>query len=148
MELGVLYETMGRDADALAAYRTAMRVEPRMTGPRSNLAALLDRLGEREMQRSADDRSEAQVLQMQQEAAQLRREELELLARDARLLPRNAAIQYRYGLSLYLNGEQQAAEQALQAACQLEPDNDQFLYALVLFFDKYERYEEAGQATE
>ena len=44
------------------------------------------------------------MLQWQQEAAQLRREELELLARDARLLPRNAAIQYRYGLSLYLNG--------------------------------------------
>ena len=83
---------------------------------------------------------------MQAEAKQLRREELELLARDARLLPRNAAIQYRYGLSLYLNGEQQAAEQALQAACQLEPDNDQFLYALVLFFDKYERYDEAQQA--
>ena len=127
MELGVLYETMGREADALAAYRTAIRVEPRMTGPRSNLAALLDRLGEREMPQSADERPSGQVLQMQQEAAQLRREELELLARDARLLPRNAAIQYRYGLSLYLNGEQQAAEQALQAAATLEPDNDQFL---------------------
>ena len=87
-----------------------------MTGPRSNLAALLDRLGEREMPQSADERPSGQVRQWQQEAAQLRREELELLARDARLLPRNAAIQYRYGLSLYLNGEQQAAEQALQAA--------------------------------
>ena len=43
MELGVLYETMGRYDEAEDAYRTAMRVEPRMTGPRSNLAALLDR---------------------------------------------------------------------------------------------------------
>ena len=119
-----------------------------MTGPRSNLAALLDRLGEREMPPSADGRPSEQVRQWQQEAAQLRREELTLLARDARLLPRNAAIQYRYGLSLYLNGEQQAAEQALRAAATLEPDNDQFLYALVLFFDKYERYEEARQTAE
>ena len=78
-----------------------------------------------------------------EEAHQLRREELDLLARDARLLPDNASIQYRYGLSLYLHGDQQKAEAALRAACRLEPDNDQFLYGLVLFFHKYQRYDEA-----
>ncbi|MHB8953325.1 MAG: cytochrome c3 family protein [Pirellulaceae bacterium] len=148
MELGVLYEAMGREADALAAYRTSIRVEPRMTGPRSNLAALLEQRGEREMRRAAEDRPGEEARPWQAEAVQLRQEELELLARDARLLPSNAALQYRYGLSLYLNGQQQAAEQALRAAATLEPDNDQFLFALVLFFDKYERYEEAQQALD
>ena len=38
-----LYENLGRDAAAESAYRTAIRVEPRMTGPRSNLAALLEK---------------------------------------------------------------------------------------------------------
>ena len=145
---GVLYETLGREADALAAYRTAMRVEPRMTGPRSNLADLLDRICERELQRSIDGQPNAQVLQLQAEAKQLRREELELLARDARLLPNSGSVQYRYGLSLYLNGEQEKAEQALRAACRLEPDNDRFLYFLVLFFDRYERYDEALEAVD
>jgi Flp pilus assembly protein TadD len=147
LELGVLYETLGREADALAAYRTAMRVEPRMTGPRSNLADLLDRICERELQRSESGQSDAQASQMQTEAKQLRQAELALLARDARLLPNSGSVQHRYGLSLYLNGEQEQAEQALQAACRLEPDNDQFLYFLVLFFDKYERYDEALEAV-
>ena len=69
----------------------------------------------------------------------MRREELDLLARDARLLPDSGPLQYRYGLSLYLHDQPAEAEKALRSACALEPDNDQYLYALVLFFDKYSR---------
>ena len=65
------------------------------------------------------------------------------MARDASLLPGNAAIQYRYGLALYLNGDKDQAEEALSAACRIEPNNEQFLFALVLFYDKYERFREA-----
>jgi Flp pilus assembly protein TadD len=143
MELGVLYETLGRDRQAEDAYRTAIRIEPLLTGPRSNLAALLERSAERLIIRSATSETPEPALRGQQEAKQLRREELDLMARDARLLPESAAIQYRYGLSLYLNGEEEKAEQALRAAWRLEPDNDQFLYALVLFFDKFNRFDEA-----
>jgi len=63
------------------------------------------------------------------------------MARDARLLPDNAALQYRYGLALYLNGDREEAERVLASACRLEPDNDQFLLALVLFHQKYKRYD-------
>jgi Flp pilus assembly protein TadD len=143
LELGVLYETLGRDADALAAYRTAIQVEPRMTGPRSNLAGLLERICERAVQRSADGPPSREVAALQDEIAQLRRAELELLARDVRLVPDNPVLQYRYGLALYLQGQAGPAEDALRAACRLAPDNDEFLHFLVLFLDKYQRYDEA-----
>lgn len=147
LELGALYETLGREADALAAYRTALRVEPAMTGPRSNLAGLLERICQRELEGTAGGQPTPAVRAMQSEIERLRREELELLARDARLVPESAAIQYRYALALYLDGQPEPAEQALREACRLEPENDQFLHFLVLFLDKYERYNEALTAA-
>ena len=51
LQLGVLYETMGRNSRARKAYRTAIQVEPNVTGPRTNLAAMLERLIEEEKQR-------------------------------------------------------------------------------------------------
>ncbi len=104
MELGVLYETMGDMKKAEEAYRTAIRVEPQMTGPRSNLAALLDRLVESEQNRPEAVQNKTKMEQWEQEAATLRRQELDLLARDVSLLPNSAQLQYRYGLSLYLHG--------------------------------------------
>jgi Flp pilus assembly protein TadD len=144
MELGVLYESLGRDAAAESAYRTAIRVEPRMTGPRSNLAAVLERLNEADASQNGPGNTATQAGQLRsEEVTRLRREELDLLARDARLLPTSAPLQYRYGLSLYLHDQPVEAEKALQAACVLEPDNEQYLYALVLFYDKYARHDEA-----
>jgi tetratricopeptide (TPR) repeat protein len=73
----------------------------------------------------------------------LRKEELQNLARDARLVPESAAIQYRYGLSLYLHGRLEEAEEALAAACRLSPNTPDFLLALALFYQKQERFAEA-----
>lgn len=144
MELGVLYENLGRDAAAEDAYRTAIRVEPRMTGPRSNLAALLEKSTASSGGPNAAGSTPTPEEQLRiEEAKRLRREELDLLARDARLLPDSGPLQYRYGLSLYLHDQPGEAEKALRSACALEPDNDQYLYALVLFFDKYSRHDEA-----
>jgi Flp pilus assembly protein TadD len=148
MELGVLYESMGRDALAEQAYRTAIRVEPGMTGPRSNLAALLDRRLEEEVRRASGGPPTPRIAELQHELAELRGRETELLARDARLLPGSAGLQYRYGLALYLTGDHGAAEQALREACRLDPENDEFLQALVLFLDRHERYDEALQGAE
>ena len=146
----MLYETMGRDRKAEQAYRTAVRMEPLLTGPRSNLAALLDRRVAYELRRSAGTgrQPNEQVVRDQAEARKLRREELDLLARDARLLPGNAAIQHRYGLSLYLNGQATKAETALKAACRIEPDNDYFLFVMATFFDHYARFDEALEALD
>jgi tetratricopeptide (TPR) repeat protein len=161
MELGVLYETLGRTEKACDAYRTAIRVEPGLTGPRSNLAALLDRTTEIEQQRlhqqlnRRDMRPDAQVRaraiarveeesqEREAEASRLRREELTLLERDVNLVPENAALQYRYGLSLHLHKRPEQARKALEKACELEPDNDQFLFALALFYDHYKQYDKA-----
>lgn len=148
VELGILYESLGRETDALAAYRTAIRVEPGMTGPRSNLAELLERISDRRGARSPGGQPDVRDAELHAEVKLLRREELELLARDARLLPDNPSVQYRYGLSLYLNGEPERAEVALRAACRLAPANDDILHFLVMFLDMYERYDEALEAAD
>lgn len=143
MALAVLYESMGKLDKAEEAYRMAIHVEPQMTGPRSNLAALLEQVISEEMARYQRRLTPEGVAQKQQEVQRLRRDELQNLARDAKLLPDSAAIQYRYGLALYLHDEREEAEIALKRAVDLEPQSDQFLFALVLFYQKYKRYDQA-----
>ncbi len=148
LELGSLFESLGRLADAEQAYRTAVRVEPRMAGPRSNLAGLLERICQHEEAGAAARGPSAKVVGLREEIRRLRREELDLLARDARLVPEDGLLQYRYGLALYQNGMLDQAEQALRAACRLEPDNDQFLFFLAVFLDNYHRYDEALETVD
>ena len=125
LALGILAERQEDYAVAEAAYRTAIRVQPGVTGPRGNLAALLDR------QRKPLD------------AQRLRAEELQLLARDAEMAPGIALVQYRFGLASYLAGEFEAAETAIARAVELEPDSADYSLALALLYQKLERFEEA-----
>ncbi len=97
--LGLLAERQADFRRAEQCYRDAMRVQPLVAGPRSNLANLL-----------------SEHLDRPEEAAQLWREELEFVGRDARLAPRNHALQYRLGLNYYLNGQLEEAEEALREA--------------------------------
>ncbi len=128
--LGVLAEQQGMAAAAEASYRAAIAVQPQVTGPRSNLAALLERQGDAT------------------QVARLRAEELDLLARDARLAPRHAATQYRYALSLYLNGRVAEAVPVLQQACTLEPNNADFHLMLALLLEHNRRWDEALAALD
>ena len=73
----------------------------------------------------------------------MRREELDCLARDAALVPESGALQYRYGMSLYLHGRMEEAESALRTATEQEPNNPQFLLGMVLFYQKISRFAEA-----
>lgn len=153
LTLGILYENMGQEDLAEKAYLTGIHVEPRTVGPRGNLAALYDRRAQIADQRARavaqrGDRESMRfyaekMVKNQQQAAALRAEELELLERDARLAPDIAMVQYRYGLSLYLNGRGEEAEAALRRAWELEPENTQFLSALVAMYQEQERYREA-----
>ncbi|MFV1967527.1 MAG: tetratricopeptide repeat protein [Pirellulaceae bacterium] len=152
MTLALLDESRGDIKAARERYETALAVEPQVSGPRTNLAALLDqwateseqrlarslRPGSREAKRVAEE-----VHHLRDEAARLRLEELDLLARDARLLPDSAALQYRYGLSLYLHERLEEAERALRKACELEPNTPDFLLALTLFHQKQGRFTDA-----
>lgn len=119
-----LCEQRGKIPEAIAAYQTAIRVEPNMAGPRTNLAALLDEVGQQ-----GDDQARAR-------AAQLRRDELPLLARDSKLAPENAVVQYRYGLALYLDGQLQEALGQLQRAVELAPEMRDYQLALQLLQEK------------
>jgi predicted CXXCH cytochrome family protein len=126
--LGHLADSQADATTALREYRTAISVQPEVVGPRSNLAELLERTG--------DPRHAPEV-------ALLRREELELAARDARLAPQSPVTQYRYGLSLYLLGQFEQAEVALQAACRLEPQLPDYRLTLTLFYQRLERWDDA-----
>ena len=115
---------------AMQSYQNAIAVQPDVTGPRSNLAALLEQFGDPD------------------EAARLRAEELPLMARDASMAPNMAPIQYRYGLLLYLNQQNAAAAEALQKACTLEPTNVDFRLLLTLLLEKMQRWDEAQDSVQ
>ncbi len=125
MALALLAERMGRPAEAVKAYRAAIHVQPNVSGPRSNLAGLLENAGD------------------VQGAKTLRAAELELLERDARLAPEFGAIQYRYGLALYLDGQLEEAVKKLERACELEPELADFRVALTLLYERLQRWDEA-----
>lgn len=124
MQWAAICEQRGRIPEAVEAYETAIRVEPKMAGPRTNLAALLDEIAQR-----GDGRARIK-------AEQLRRDELPLLARDASLAPNIAVVQYRYGLALYLSGDLAGALKQLERAVELEPNVDDYQLAVRLLKEK------------
>jgi predicted CXXCH cytochrome family protein len=119
LALGSLDRHHGRTALAVEHFRTAIQLEPYMSGPRGELATLLQEQGGNDS-----------------EIRQLREEEAELLERDARLAPENAEISYQLGLLRYLLGEFDAAQTALAAACSRSPQNYEFLMALALLLER------------
>jgi tetratricopeptide (TPR) repeat protein len=150
---GVIHENHNELDEAEVCYRTALRLEPNVTGARSHLAALMERRSDEARlaaQQAAQRGDNALAVQLVDPLANLqvlsrnwRSEELQLYARDARLAPNNAAVQYRYGLNLYLNDQLPEAEQALRQAIALQPKQVEFLIALALLLEKQGRPREA-----
>lgn len=134
MGWAMLCEQRGRYQEAIDSYETAMRIEPRVTGPRTNLAALLESIVQQG--RQSGQLSPGRAAAFTRRAAELRSEELPLLARDAKLATENPFVQYRYGLALYLDGQEEAALQQLQKAVDLEPSNETFRQAVRLLKEK------------
>ena len=131
LSLALVAESTGNVHLAVQHYQDAIRVQPNVTGPRSNLAALFDRQGQPE------------------KARELREAELPLIERDARLVPDSAQVQYRLGLSYYLLGRVSECEAPLLRARQLEPSNTDTLLFLALFYQKQEAWVQASEvATE
>jgi len=128
MGWAMLCEGRGRYQDAIEAYETAIRTEPEMTGPRTNLASMLERV--------VDQTPPEQRPVIMQRVEQLRADELPLLARDAALAPDNPGIQYRFGLALYLAGKLEQAREQLELAVQLAPDVPVFRQARDLLQQK------------
>ena len=131
MTWGILCERTGKAEAAATAYQIALRLQPEMTGPRTNLAGLLEQLAQRQPGPTA-----AEYLQY---AAKLREEEVPLLVRDAELAPEVAEIQYRCGLALYLAGRNDDALEYLERAVEIEPDVEQFRVAVRLLKEKMQQ---------
>jgi predicted CXXCH cytochrome family protein len=123
INLAMLARDLGNREEAIEGLRTAIRLEPQLTGPRSELANLL-----------------AQKNGNLDEIQKLRAEEADNFERDSKLLPDNATIFYRLGLLRYLLGEYTAASRAMAKACELAPANYEYCMALALLYEKwYER---------
>jgi tetratricopeptide (TPR) repeat protein len=137
LALGVLAEQQGRNQQAIKHYQTAIAVEPHVTGPRTNLAALLERsLAGRTAPNSTPSPVEAEI-------ARLRKEELPLLQRDARLVPNAAGIQYRLGLALYVDGQKDEALVHLLRAAELEAEQVAYVQAVALLYESLGQWQEA-----
>jgi tetratricopeptide (TPR) repeat protein len=122
LSLGALDRYYGRIGQAVSHFQEAIQLEPYLSGPRAELATLLQSNGSNAA-----------------EARRLREEETKLLERDAQLAPENANIQYQLGMMRYLLGDFDAAQVALTAACDRSPQNYDYLMALALLHER--RYE-------
>ncbi len=156
--LGNIYEVLGRIDEAERAYRTAMRLDPNLTGPRSNLAALLESRVRQQQQRMMSQQSgmaasevQSLVAEMQRdldEARALRKEEHNLMRIDlirSRHLPDTHGLHYRFAMSSYLQGDRAAAEEHLREALRQRADNPQYLLALATLYRETGRLDEAAR---
>ena len=132
-------EWRGRCQEAIAAYTTAIRTEPNMTGPRTNLASLLERV----VQQTTPEQRPAIL----QRIGQLRNQELPLIARDAELAPENPGIQYRYGLALYLAGKMDQALEQLELAVELAPQVPDFRQARDLLLQRINQDQKSNRSA-
>ncbi|MEM9186542.1 MAG: cytochrome c3 family protein [Planctomycetota bacterium] len=127
MNLSNLAAELRDPEGAIEALRTAIRVEPYLSGPRGRLASLLE---------THDASASAS------EVERLRREEIALLTRDAGYVPENANIRYRLGLLAFTVGDLAASEAALAEACGLAPGSYDYRLALALLQER--RFNETG----
>ncbi len=139
MALGILASLQGRSQQAISHYETAIATEPQATGPRSNLAELL----EQNLAPSPASSQPDLTSPIRQEIQRLRKAELPLLARDASLLPDAAPLQYRYGLALYLDGQKDQALVHLLRAAELEPTEARYAEAAAMLLENLERWPDA-----
>jgi tetratricopeptide (TPR) repeat protein len=140
LALGSLAESLGQFEQAIEHYRTAIVVEPGTAGPRTNLAALLSGNLQRNpaMPESVKSSIEGQI-------KLLRSQELELLARDVGLMPNPPPmLVFRYGLSLYLDGQIEAAAEQIIRAAELQTDDVTFAESAAEILEKLQRWDQAA----
>lgn len=139
LSLGTINEQLGMDSEAIKNYQTAIAVEPAMAGPRTNLAALITRNLD-----SATSLPEELRKKQEKQIQELRSEELSLLARDIKLLPNPpASLIYRYGLSLYLTGQEQLAVEQLIRAAEVDAKEASYAETAALLLEKLQKWPEA-----
>ncbi len=151
--MGNIYSNLGWFEKAEQAYEAAIRVEPAVTGPRTNLAELMDyhmsQLDREARQLAQQRRMEeleelaGKIARYKLRAEKYRADELPNVARDAGLAPNIPPILYRYAMSLYVNGKHDEAAAQLDRALELEPKNPRYLWMQGLLMQKLEQYDKA-----
>jgi len=152
MNLGNLYSAQGDAATAERYYRTALDVDSLFFPAKMNLAMLLGRQGEnaeteqllREVLEAYPDQHEASYsLALLLVGVNRSEEALPFLARASDGMPQRPRVHYNYGLLLAQLAQDAEAEAALLKALNLEPRSADYLFALVDFYYRRGRLNEA-----
>ena len=141
--MGGLNQQTGDYEQAEKDYRNAIRVEPNIPGPRTNLALLVEA---KQQTMPAAEQSKAAA-----EVKKLRKEEHELLKVDvqrAKDLPNTHALHYGYAMSSYIQDEYDETKKHLTIALEQQPENEQYLQAMTLFLEKIEEFEQANTTVD
>lgn len=125
-QLGSLAQRQGDLQTAAKAFRTAIRVEPYLSGARSSLATVLEGQG-------ADPT----------EVRRLRAEELKILERNVRQLPDSPVTHYRLGLMYHVVGQTEKGMAPLAEACRLDPGSYDYRLALTLVYERLKEWDKA-----
>lgn len=128
LRLAELARSQGAIRKSMASLRDAIRIEPYLSGPRSELARLLEQMGG-----DAD------------EVRRLREEEVKLLERDSELLADSGRPHYQRGMLLYLLDRNAEAIAALEEAVRIEPRSFDYLTALALLYEQEREKIKAAQ---
>jgi Tfp pilus assembly protein PilF len=145
LTLGNLYEEQRDLTQAERFYRTALEVDDLFFPAKANLAILLSQQARfdeseqllREVLEAYPDQYDSSYSLALLLVGEGRSDEaLPYLARAAAGLPQRARVHYNYGLLLAQLDNPQEAEAALITARDLEPENIDFLFALVDFYFK------------
>lgn len=152
--LGNLWAALGRKEEAVRHYLAAIRIDDQFYPAKVNLAMLYNERGENEKA----ERLFREVLALRPDlhevryslglllAERKRYEEAAIeLEKAARGLPECGRIHYNLGLLLQILEREPEAEAELLAALEREPDNPEYLYALV---DHYLRRREWTKARD
>ncbi len=152
LNLGNLYDAQGDPDTAEMYYRDAIEVDSLFFPAKMNLAVLLSRKGEdqeaeillREVLDAYPEQYDAAYsLALLLVASGRREEALTYLDRAAEGAPDRSRVHYNRGLLLAQLGRDADAEVALRTALRLEPASVDYLYALIDFFARRDRLEEA-----
>lgn len=131
INLGKLAEDLGDNDKASDSLRTAIRLEPYLSGVRLELARILETSG--------GDPNEVRTL---------RKEEIELLERDAKLLAGNSVPYYKMGMLHVLLDQTSQAREAFEEACRVEPNVYDNWVALALICQRQEDWPRALEALD
>jgi len=157
MNLGNLYQSLGDTATAEEYYRRAIDVDALFFPAKINLALLLSSSGdvdetERLLREVLEDYPEqydaAYSLGLLLAGSGRLEESLDVLEQAAASAPEHPRVRYNLGLLYAQLGQDLEAEGAFLAALELEPQSIDYLYALIDFYVRRNRLDEALVLTD